>query len=86
LEQHGPSAQAFFFLGRIRDSQGALQEAMTLFKKSVYLDPDNADGLMQLTLLAERLGDKTGADLFRQRALRIKERGASNRNEPLLNR
>lgn len=75
LHRHGPSAQAYFLLGGIREAEGALEEAMTFFKKSIYLDPDNSEGIFRLALLSERLGDMTGAEVFRQRAMRIKERG-----------
>ena len=75
LRRQGPSAPVYFLLGGIRDAEGALEEAMMLFKKSVYLDPDNFVGLERLALLAERLGDNSGAEGFRQRAQRIRERG-----------
>lgn len=74
LRTQGPSAEVYFLLGVIRDAAGAPEDAMTLFRKAIYLKPDHQAGLVLLSLLTERLGDKAGAEALRRRAQRVKER------------
>ena len=75
LNENGPSAQWFYLLGIIRDSQGRTDEAMKLLRKAVYLDPGNIESLIHLSLMAEREGDRERAANYKRRAKRIQEGG-----------
>lgn len=75
LQEHGPSARWYYLLGVIRDSEGQSAEALKLFRKAVYLDPGHAESLLQLSLLAERAGDRAGAANYKRRAKRLQEGG-----------
>jgi Flp pilus assembly protein TadD len=59
----------------IRDSQGLPEEALKFFRKAVYLDPDNVESLIQLSLLAERAGNIDIAENFKRRARRLQGKG-----------
>jgi len=75
LRQGGPSADWYYLLGVIRDSQGRSEEALKFFRKVVYLDPANVESLVQLALLAERAGKTETAENYRRRARQIQEKG-----------
>jgi chemotaxis protein methyltransferase WspC len=75
LRLHGPSAQWYYLLGLIRDSQGRPDEAVKLLRKAVYLDPGNIESLIHLALLAERDGDVERAANYKRRARRLQEGG-----------
>lgn len=75
LLEHDPSARWYYLLGVIRDSEGQSVEALKLFRKAVYLDPGHAESLLQLSLLAERAGDRAGAANYKRRATRLQEGG-----------
>jgi len=74
LRQNDPSAGWYYLLGVIRDSQGLTEEALKFFRKAVYLEPDNVESLMQLSLLAERAGNTEIAENYKRRARRLQEK------------
>ena len=73
LDQHGPSAQAYFLLGIIRDAVDDAIQAKKLFRKTLYLDPNHEEALFLLSLLAEQTGDVTEAKNLKQRIARLKD-------------
>lgn len=75
LRQSDPSAGWYYLLGVIRDSQGLPEEAVKFFRKAVYLDPDNVESLIQLSLLAERAGNIEIAENYKRRARRLQGKG-----------
>jgi chemotaxis protein methyltransferase WspC len=75
LRQHGPSAEWYYLLGIIRDSQGQPENALKLLRKAVYLDPENVESLIHLGLLAERAGDLDSAANYKRRARKLREGG-----------
>lgn len=75
LRQSDPSAGWYYLLGVIRDSQGLPEEALKFFRKAVYLDPDNVESLIQLSLLAERAGNIDIAENYKRRARRLQGKG-----------
>lgn len=75
LNKNGPSARWFYLLGIIRDSQGRAEEAVKLLRKAVYIDPENIESLVYLSLMAERAGDLERAANYKRRAKRIQEGG-----------
>jgi len=70
LREQGPSAQAYYLLGLVRDADGDTSQAVAHYRKALYLQPKHGDALLQLSLLAEKSGDATAARLLRQRARR----------------
>lgn len=64
------AASAHYLLAVVREAQGRPDQALPLFKKAVYLDPNHYEALMSMALLAEKSGDANGAALLRGRAKR----------------
>ena len=67
LQRSGASAQAYYLLGVIHDSQGQ-PAAREFYRKALYLDPDHYESLLQLALLVEKDGDVKAARNLRRRA------------------
>jgi chemotaxis protein methyltransferase WspC len=74
LRLSGPSAEAFYLLGVVRDASGSPSEASVCYRKALYLDPNHHQVLIHLALLMEKLGQKSDAQLLRQRARRVEQR------------
>jgi chemotaxis protein methyltransferase WspC len=74
LRLSGPSAEAFYLLGVVRDASGNASEAAACYRKALYLDPNHHQVLIHLALLMEKLGQKSDAQLLRQRARRVEQR------------
>jgi chemotaxis protein methyltransferase WspC len=66
-----PSAGIFFLMARLERQTGSRDQAEACLHKTLYLDPDRADALLELALLAEEQGDRTLADRYRQSATRV---------------
>jgi chemotaxis protein methyltransferase WspC len=73
LRQTGPSAQAFYLLGLLRDAAGE-PGAMEFYRKALYLEPNHYETLLQMSLLAQKSGDTTQARAFKNRAQRSKSK------------
>lgn len=71
LERHGASAPLLFLLAVVAQATGDSARAEGLFRKVLYLDPQRADALAHLALIAEKKGDLRGARAFRERAQRV---------------
>jgi chemotaxis protein methyltransferase WspC len=76
LNQCGPSAQAFFLLGIIRDSAEDSVQAEKLFRKALYLDPNHEEALVFLELLAKKSGNTSEAKALKMRLERLQEKSA----------
>lgn len=74
LRDDGPSASAYYLLGLVHDACGDADNAREFFGKTVYLEPDHCDALVNLALLAERQGRTDEARLLRQRVERAARR------------
>jgi chemotaxis protein methyltransferase WspC len=70
LRVHGPSAQAFYLLGLVRDATGDQAGALTCYRKALYLDAHHQDALIHMALLLEQQGNVTSAKALRQRVRR----------------
>jgi chemotaxis protein methyltransferase WspC len=75
LEHHTPHADAFYLLGVLADANGEAGVARAQYRKALYLDPRHPEALAHLATLLELEGDRDGARLLMQRALRAQ--GAS---------
>jgi len=77
LRQHGPSTDAYFLMGLIKDAAGDAHTAAELYRRVVYLEPEHVEGLMHLALLVECQGDPVTAERLRKRARRIEHSRSS---------
>jgi chemotaxis protein methyltransferase WspC len=77
LRKHGPSAQAFYLLGLMRDAAGREADAKVCYRKALYLDPNHHDALVHLALLMEMTDDAPEAHRLRARARRAAQEGRS---------
>ena len=73
LQACGASAQAYFLLGLISDSQGSKEMARDYFRKALYLEPNHYETLVHLSLLLDQVGDHRAAENLRIRLRRISE-------------
>ncbi len=74
LRAHGPSAQAFYVLGLVRDASGSHTDAVEFYRKALYLNPQHPEALGQLALLLGGQGDLAGAKVMNDRARRLGQR------------
>jgi chemotaxis protein methyltransferase WspC len=74
LSRHGPSAAAFYLMGLVRDATGNQPEAVSYYRKALYLEPNHQEAQIQLALLMEKQGDTAGAQVLRNRARRLEQR------------
>jgi len=68
LAAHGPTAQAFYWLGLLSDVAGRSSEAQDYYRKTLYLEPTHAEALAHLAALLAARGDLAGARRLQQRA------------------
>jgi chemotaxis protein methyltransferase WspC len=73
LELRGPSAEAYYLLGLIRDSLRDRPAAANFYRKAVYLEPGHAEALIHLALFSESEGDPAAAQRLRERARRAEQ-------------
>ncbi len=76
MRDHGQSAEAFHLLGLIQDGAGRIDDAISCYRKALYLEPDRFETLTHLALLTRKSGDAAGAHRLQQRANRRKEKAA----------
>lgn len=70
LARQGASPRLLFLLALVAEASGHAGRAETLFRKTLYLDPQHGEALSHLALLAEKSGDLRGARAYRERAQR----------------
>ncbi|MFZ6045077.1 CheR family methyltransferase [Pseudomonas sp. CR3202] len=68
LAAHGPSADAFYWLGLLADVAGKADEAQDFYRKALYLQPQHSEALAHLAALLAARGDRIGAQRLQQRA------------------
>lgn len=76
LAQHGPAAQAYYWLGLLADAEGQGEQAQGYYRKALYLQPDHQESLLQLAALLAARGDLEGARRLQERAARGVKRDA----------
>lgn len=67
-------ADGYYYLGLISNLQGRAGGAESLLKKAIYLSPNHHKALSLSILLAENRGDDEGADYYRRREKKSRER------------
>lgn len=75
LQQHGPSAAAYYLLGLTQDALGDLAAAEAHYRKAIYLEPQHSEALAHLGFLLEKQGDSVGASRLLARARRAEKKG-----------
>jgi len=78
LRRSGPSATAFYLLGLVRDATGNHSQAASYYRKALYLDPNHRDTQIQLALLLEKQGEPAAAQVLRNRARRLEQKGTAS--------
>jgi chemotaxis protein methyltransferase WspC len=71
LKEQGPSPQAYYLLGVVRDAVGDLQGAAVCYRKVLYLEPTHTEALVHLALRCDNQGDPGMAQRLRERAKRV---------------
>ena len=74
IDNHSEDADALFLLGLIASSREKNIIAESMFRKSLFLNPQHYESLVHLSLLLQKSGDQLHADLFKQRADRALQR------------
>ena len=73
LARHGASAEAYYLLGLMKDAKDD-PEAITFYRKALYLKPNHYEALVHVALWLEKTGDVNGARPFKRRAERAQPR------------
>jgi chemotaxis protein methyltransferase WspC len=76
LRQHGPSAEAYYLLGLVKDAAGE-ETALDFYRKALYLEPNHFEALWHMALLLEKNGDTAAAASYRRRAERAERKVAA---------
>lgn len=74
LQHYPPHAQVFYWLGLLSDIAGDTGEALSHYRKALYLDPQHAEALAHLAALLASQGDAAGARRLQERAARRADR------------
>ena len=71
IKSDAACAEAYYLLGVIALAGNDEDQAMEHFNKVIYLEPDHADALVHLSLLAEKMGLEVQAERYRKRLERL---------------
>ena len=70
LRQFAPKAQVYYWLGLLSDTEGDAAQAITHYRKALYLEPQHPETLVHLAALLASQGDEAGARRLQERAAR----------------
>ncbi|MFJ4346965.1 CheR family methyltransferase [Pseudomonas sp. NPDC089401] len=70
LRQFTPKAQVYYWLGLLSDTEGDARQALTHYRKALYLEPQHPEALLHLATLLAAQGDDVGARRLQERAAR----------------
>ncbi|WP_194789330.1 CheR family methyltransferase [Pseudomonas sp. UFMG81] len=71
LRQFAPKAQVYYWLGLLSDTEGDAAQAITHYRKALYLQPQHEEALAHLAALLASQGDQAGAQRLQARAARV---------------
>ncbi|MEI8233403.1 MAG: CheR family methyltransferase [Verrucomicrobiota bacterium] len=74
LQAQGPSARTYYLLGLISDAAADAAGAEAFYRKTLYLEPDHYEALVQLSLLEKKRGDAKAARQLDERAGRARRK------------
>ncbi|KQB54616.1 chemotaxis protein CheR [Pseudomonas endophytica] len=81
LQQHGPHAQVFYWLGLLSDVDGQIPQAQSFYRKALYLEPQHSEALAHLAALLASQGDMAGAQRLHERSARHQRSVHSERKQ-----
>ncbi|MGF6392614.1 CheR family methyltransferase [Pseudomonas plecoglossicida] len=70
LRQFAPKAQVYYWLGLLSDTEGDAAQALSHYRKALYLEPQHPEALLHLATLLAAQGDSAGARRLQERAAR----------------
>jgi chemotaxis protein methyltransferase WspC len=70
LATESPGLELLELLGSLQLALNRLEAARDSLRKVIYLDPNHAEALLQLSIISQRLGDEDQAARYRSRAER----------------
>jgi len=70
IEEQGDHCETFFLLGLISEASGKSQQADSLYRKALYLNPKHYETLIHLSFIVEQQGDAVASKRLRERAER----------------
>ncbi|WP_236237321.1 CheR family methyltransferase [Pseudomonas faucium] len=70
LREFAPKAQVYYWLGLLSDTEGDAAQALSHYRKALYLEPQHAEALLHLATLLAAQGDSAGARRLQERAAR----------------
>lgn len=71
LREFAPKAQVYYWLGLLSDTEGDARQALTHYRKALYLEPQHPEALLHLATLLAAQGDEVGARRLQERAARV---------------
>jgi chemotaxis protein methyltransferase WspC len=71
LHESGENAEVHFLLGLVHEASDRLGPAEDCFRRALYLDPDQPDALLHMSLLLDRKGEMERAAALRDRLRRL---------------
>jgi len=74
IEREGPSVRGYFLLGVVADALGDGEQALSYFRKVIYLQPGHEQALLHLALLKRQRGEVERANHFERRARSVGRR------------
>lgn len=66
LAAHPKSADAYHLLGLLREASGAVDEAASLYRKALYLDPKHTETIRHIALILDGHGGERRAERLRR--------------------
>lgn len=74
IEKHGPTSNAYFWLGTIFLEKEEKEGAIKMLRKSIYLDPENIDAMELLSTVFLQLDDTAKNKSTHKRIQRVRKR------------
>jgi len=71
LREFAPKAQVYYWLGLLSDTEGDAAQALSHYRKALYLEPQHPEALLHLATLLAAQGDSAGARRLQERAARV---------------
>lgn len=71
VESTGPTAEACYVMGLVRDAEGGQADAVAFYRKAIYLDPHHQNAMHHLGSLLDAMGNKSEARVLHGRAARL---------------
>jgi chemotaxis protein methyltransferase WspC len=73
--RNGPSADVYSLMGVIHQARQDRDEAVSCFRRALYLNRDHAEALAHLALLSQEQGDDAQSERLRRRLERASPGG-----------